>query len=184
MTLGNWFRKYVYIPLGGNRCSKLRWIMNLLIVWALTGIWHGAGYNFLLWGIVLFAILLGEKTIYGKALQKTPALGHLYMLVLIPLTWAIFSIDDIGQLGLFFTRLFPFFGTGPWSIFRYDYLKYLIEYYPFFLVGIVFCTRLPYRLLRKISKSRILYGILAGVLAACIYCMAQGLDDPFLYYRF
>lgn len=184
MTLGTWFKDYVYIPLGGNRRGTASTIRNLLIVWVLTGVWHGAGYNFVLWGAVLFVFILMEKLFLGKALARAPAAAHLYMLLLIPLTWAIFAIEDMGQLGVFFTRLFPFFGEGPWSIFRYDYLKYLKLYWPFLVAGIVLSFKLPYRLLKKI-KSRVIIGILLTVvLAASIYCMYRGLDDPFLYFRF
>ena len=184
ITLGSWFREYVYIPLGGNRNGKIATVRNLLIVWLLTGLWHGAGYNFVLWGAVLFLIIILEKFFIGKYLNKNPVIAHLYMLILIPITWAIFAIDDIGQLGMFFTRLFPFFGQGVWSIFRYDYLKYLNLYYPFFIAGILFSTRLPFGILKRI-KSRIIIGlILAVIFGASVYCMYRGFDDPFLYFRF
>lgn len=184
MTLGTWFREYVYIPLGGNRNGKIATIRNLLVVWLFTGIWHGAGYHFILWGLVLFLLILMEKFFIGKFLNKVPALGHIYMCLLIPLTWAIFAIEDIGELGIFFTRLFPFFGQGMWSVFRYDYLKYLELYYPFFIAGILLSTKLPYRMLKKI-KNRVVIGlILAVIFIASVYCMYRGFDDPFLYFRF
>ena len=184
ITLGAWFREYVYIPLGGNRNGKTSTVRNLLIVWLLTGVWHGAGYNFVLWGASLFLIIILEKFFIGKYLNKTPALAHLYMLILIPATWAIFAIDDIGKLGVFFARLFPFFGQGVWSIFRYDYLKYLNLYYPFFIAGILFSTTLPFRILKRI-KNRVIIGLLLAVIfGASVYCMYRGFDDPFLYFRF
>lgn len=184
ITLGSWFREYVYIPLGGNRKGTMITIRNLLVVWLLTGIWHGAGYNFLLWGLTLFIIIMIEKWFIGEFLNKIPFIGHLYMLLLIPLTWAIFAIDDIKQLGIFFTRLFPFFGQGVWSVFQYDYLKYLNLYYPFFIVGFLFSTRLPYLILRRIKRRTIIYFIIVIILGASVYCMYRGLDDPFLYFRF
>lgn len=184
MTLGTWFREYIYIPLGGNRKGKLATALNLLTVWLLTGIWHGAGYNFLLGGAVLFLILLMEKFLIGKFLHKVPIIGHIYMLFLIPLTWAIFAIDDMHMLLVFFSRLFPFFGQGVWSIFRYDYLKYLKLYYPFFIAGILFSTRLPFKLLKQIKSRILIWLMLAAILIACVYCMYRGLDDPFLYFRF
>ncbi len=184
ITLGNWFREYVYIPLGGNRSGTARTVFNLLAVWLLTGIWHGAGYSFLLWGLILFLVVVLEKYVYGKFLNRFPILGHTYMILLIPLTWAIFAIDQVGQLGVFYTRLFPFFGQGPWSVFRYDYLKYLNLYYPFFIAGILFSTRLPYRLLQRIHSKTLLWMIRIVILASCTYCMYRGLNDPFLYFRF
>lgn len=96
MTLGSWFRDYVYIPLGGNRKAVPRVYLNLFIVWLLTGIWHGAGWNFILWGVFLFAVIAVEKAGLKKKLDARPVLGHLYMLFLIPLSWMIFAITDIG----------------------------------------------------------------------------------------
>ncbi len=104
-----WFREYVYIPLGGNRNGTLDTVRNLLAVWLLTGIWHGAGYNFVLWGVILFLVILLEKLFIGKYLEKTP-LAHAYMIILIPLTWAVFAVGDTDELSAFFSRLFPFFG--------------------------------------------------------------------------
>lgn len=184
ITLGSWFREYVYIPLGGNRCSKARNLFNLLFVWLLTGIWHGAGYNFLLWGFILFLLIATEKYLTGKFLNSHPAIGHIYMLLIIPLTWAVFAVSDMRELGVLFTRLFPFFGTGALSVFKYDYLKYLKEYYPFFIASILFSTRLPYKLLERIRNSVLVPILLLAIFFASIYCMYKGFDDPFLYFRF
>lgn len=184
ITLGSWFREYVYIPLGGNRCSKARNLFNLLFVWLLTGIWHGAGYNFLLWGFILFLLIATEKYLTGKFLNSHPAIGHIYMLLIIPLTWAVFAVSDMRELGILFTRLFPFFGTGALSVFKYDFLKYLKEYYPFFVASILFSTRLPYKLLERIRNSVLVPILLLAIFSASIYCMYKGFDDPFLYFRF
>lgn len=184
ITLGTWFREYVYIPLGGNRKGTLATVRNLFIVWMLTGIWHGAGYNFLLWGAVLFLILVIEKFLIGKFLNRVPVIGHIYMVLLIPITWSIFAITDMSQLATFFTRLFPFFGQGVWSIFRYDYLKYWNIYWPFLLAGLLFSTRIPFRLLRKIKNPIVINILLVVIFGASVYCMYQGFDDPFLYFRF
>lgn len=185
ITLGSWFREYVYIPLGGNRKGQMITIRNLLIVWLLTGIWHGAGYNFILWGVVLFLLILLEKIFIGKYLNQIPIIGHLYMIILIPLTWAIFAIDNMEQLGIFFSRLFPFLGNqGMWSIFRYDYLKYINLYYPFFIAGILLSTKMPFRIFKHIKKPVITWLVLTIIFVASVYCMYRGLDDPFLYFRF
>ena len=183
ITLGTWFREYVYIPLGGNRNGKVVTIRNLLIVWTLTGIWHGAGYNFLLWGCILFLIIVIEKFFLGRYLNRFPVIGHIYMVILIPLTWTVFAIEDMGQMQIFFSRLFPFFGQGAWSVFRYDYLKYLNLYYPFLIMGILFSTKWPFRILKNM-KLMIRWMILAVLFAFSVYCMYRGLDDPFLYFRF
>ena len=113
MTLGRFFRDYVYIPLGGSRCRKNRLILNLMIVWLITGLWHGNGLNYLLWGAVLGLFIMLEKLFYGERLKKLPVLRNLYVLFLIPLTWVIFAITDLHQLLIYFGRLFPVFGgTG------------------------------------------------------------------------
>ncbi|MBE5935844.1 MAG: MBOAT family protein [Lachnospiraceae bacterium] len=184
ITLGSWFREYVYIPLGGNRQGKFKHIRNLFVVWLLTGVWHGAGYNFALWGIVLFIILLVEKYCTGKFFNKYPVVGHIYMILLIPITWTVFVIENIGQMGVFFSRLFPFFGQGVWSVFRHDYIKYWNNYWMFILIGIILCMRWPFNLLKKIKNVVIITVICLAILAASVYCMYMGLDDPFLYFRF
>lgn len=184
ITLGNWFRDYVYIPLGGNRKGIFKTIVHLFIVWLLTGIWHGAGYNFLIWGVLLFLIICIEKMWTGKFFNKHRILGHIYMAFLIPITWSVFAVNNLEQLKILLTRLFPFFGQGVWSIFRYDYLKYLGQYYLFFIAGILLSTKLPYRLLKQIDKKIIVNILLSMILGCSLYCMYRGFDDPFLYFRF
>ena len=138
----------------------------------------------MLWGLILFLIILSEKLWTGRLLNKHRLLGHIYMVILIPLTWSVFAVNDITQLGVLFTRLFPFFGQGAWSVFRYDYLKYLGQYYPFFIAGILFSTTLPYKLLRKIKSKILLIALLSVILIGSLYCICRGFDDPFLYFRF
>ena len=133
---------------------------------------------------MLFIIISLEKLFVGKYLKKSPVIGHIYMVLIIPITWAIFAVDDLGKLGIFFSRLFPFFGNGVWSVFRYDYLKYLKLYSPFLIAGFLFSTKLPYNLLKRIKNRTVICIILAVIFAASVYCMYKGLDDPFLYFRF
>lgn len=184
ITLGSWFREYVYIPLGGNRNGTVATIRNLFLVWILTGIWHGAGYNFILWGMILFTIIMIEKFFIGNTLNRVPAIGHLYMLLLIPLTWTVFAVGDMEQLGILFTRLFPFFGQGVWSVFRYDYLKYIKLYYPFFIAGFLLSTKFPFQILKRIRNRKVLCILTAVIFSVCVYCMYRSFDDPFLYFRF
>ena len=184
ITLGSWFREYVYIPLGGNRLGRIGTVRNLLAVWLLTGIWHGAGYNFILWGMTLFLIIASEKYLTGSFLARNFLASRVYMIILIPLTWAVFAIEDMDKLAVFFSRLFPFFGDGVWSVFRYDYLKYLKMYWPFLIICLVMSAILPQNILKHVRNRLLLWTILAAILAACIYCMYRGLDDPFLYFRF
>ena len=106
------------------------------------------------------------------------------MILLIPLSWAVFAVTDFSQLVVLFTRLFPFFGQSAWSVFRYDYLKYLELYYPFLIIGVLFSTKLPYKLLKRVKSKIVITVFLAAIFLASLYCMYQGLDDPFLYFRF
>lgn len=183
ITLGSWFREYVYIPLGGNRGSKLKVYRNLLIVWMLTGIWHGAGWNFVLWGLILFALIAVEKAGLKKYLDKYKALGHLYMAAVIPLSWAVFAHPQWQQLVLFFKRLFNQ-GTAASAVFAGDYIKYGKEYGIYLLVCLLFCTRLPQKIWDKIKESYAGLIILAVIFVGVVYCLYIGLDNPFLYYQF
>lgn len=184
ITLGEWFKEYVYIPLGGNRDGALSTVNNLLFVWLLTGIWHGAGYNFILWGILLFGIIILEKFVIGDFLNRVPVIGHAYMIVLIPTTWAVFAVESMDKLEALFMRMFPFFGESMWSVFQFDYVKYWNIYWPFFIAGVLFSTKLPYEIYRKIKSPKIIVVASAIIFVACLYCIFKGFDDPFLYFRF
>lgn len=184
ITLGTWFRDYIYIPLGGSRKSKAITVQNLLTVWLLTGIWHGAEYNFILWGLSMFVLILAEKFLYGKKLAKSNAAGHIYMILVIPLSWTVFAADSPAQLGILLSRLFPFFGGGCFTSFRYDYIKYLKLYAPFLAAGILFSFKAPFKKISCIKNRAVICLILCVIFGACIFCMLRGLDDPFLYFRF
>lgn len=184
ITLGSWFREYVYFPLGGSKEGKLKTIRNLLIVWMFTGLWHGAHLNFLLWGFLLFAIITIEKFFLKKPLDKYPIIGHLYMILLIPLSWAIFAITDINQLGIFFGRLFPFFSQTSEIINQLDYLKYLQNFGWLLILGLIFSTKLPLKIYNKIKDKPLGIIMLIAIFWGATYCMYIGLNDPFLYFRF
>ncbi|MBQ9990226.1 MAG: MBOAT family protein [Lachnospiraceae bacterium] len=181
ITLGSWFREYVYIPLGGN---KKRTYFNLLIVWLLTGLWHGASWNFLIWGLVCFALIALEKAGLGKVLNRCPVLGHGYMIFIIPLFWLIFAVTDLGQLGLYFTRLFPFLGDTSEAVFAGDYLKYLQKFALPLVGSFLFCIPSFEKLYQKKKNSFIMTFSLVILFWLCMYSMYKGLDDPFLYYQF
>lgn len=115
-TLSFWFRDYVYIPLGGNRCSRGRQIVNLLVVWLLTGLWHGSAWNFVLWGLYYALLLMGEKFLWGRALERLPAaLRHIYALVLITIGWVLFRSASLGQVGEMVSAMFGAAPGGAWS---------------------------------------------------------------------
>ena len=184
MTLGMWFREYIYIPLGGSRCGKLKTIRNYFIVWAFTGLWHGASWNFIIWGMVLFALIMLERFVIGKYLERFKVLGHLYMLFVIPLTWLIFAVTDISQLGVYFCRLLPFIPQQTYPVLEHDYLKYLGIYWKFFLAGAVFSTYLPERIYKKIKDTIAIKLVLLAVFWLSVYCIYKGMNDPFMYFRF
>ena len=185
MTLGTWFREYVYIPLGGNRRGKGRMYLNMLVVWTLTGFWHGADWNFIFWGMLLFILLSVEKSGLGKVLNKYRTLGHLYMLFWIPMSWLLFAISDLGQLAVYFQKLF---GKGGETLMANDWVKYFGIYGKFIVIGLLFCTDIPEKLYKKAQKSRyavqICLPLMLAVLAGAVYCIWRGMNDPFMYFRF
>ena len=183
ITLGTWFREYLYIPLGGSRCSRKRMIFNLLVVWLATGLWHGAHLNFLLWGLGLFAVLVVEKLWLKQYLDRWPILGHLYMIVLIPVSWAVFSVSDFGQLGAYFGRLFPLFSRTA-AAYPLDFLKYGKTYGVFLILGLLCSTSLPAYLYRRLKGTWVGAVILAVLFWLCLYCLSKGMNDPFMYFRF
>lgn len=184
MTLGGWFREYVYIPLGGNRGGFAKTVRNMFVVWLLTGLWHGASWNFVLWGLLLFVLLFVEKAGLGKVLERHKALGHIYMILWIPLSWLVFVITDLSQLGIYLQKLFPFFGSTGTVLFQGDYLKYGKTYGIYLVLGILFATGVQEKLLKK-NKNRLwVILLLLALFWASIYCMYLGMDDPFLYFRF
>ncbi len=184
MTLGSWFRDYVYIPLGGNRRSAPRVYFNLLAVWLLTGFWHGAGWNFIIWGLFLFVVIAIEKSGLKKIMDKIRPLGHLYMLILIPLSWMIFAISDMGQLLVYLERLFDFAGTGSDTVFEGDFAKYLDMYGVLMVICFIMCTSLPEKLFGLIRNRVAGSVILFVIFWACMYFLYIGLNDPFMYFRF
>ncbi len=178
ITLGTWFREYVYIPLGGNRCGKGRQIFNMAVVWFLTGFWHGADWNFILWGLFYLVLLMIEKLWLLKHLKKLPALAHIYTMFFVIIGWAIFEITDLGVLGSFLARLFvPTAGVGV--------LYYLRNYAVILVLAILCCTPLPRRLYDKIKHNTWVRGIVLGLAALVVIAyLSNATYNPFLYFRF
>jgi len=181
MTLGSWFREYVYIPLGGNRSHLYR---NLFLVWMLTGLWHGASWNFVLWGFLLFLLLAVEKYGLGKFLENNPVCGHLYMAAVIPLSWLLFAVTDPGQFTVYLGRLFPLFGSAQSAVFRGDFLKYGRDCFWPLAAAVLCCSGVPRRLYEAKKYTFPVTFALVVLFWFCVYCMYLGLDDPFLYYQF
>ncbi len=185
VSLGSWFRDYVYIPLGGNRVAKWRWFLNIFIVWLLTGFWHGASYNFILWGLYFGVILVIEKLFLLKVLKRAYVLRNIYSLLLIVIGWVIFNCSSIEQIRLFLSAMFS--GIPRFSIEMMNELNYayLIIYY---LAGIILCTpllKIVFDWMNKNVVTGIVYdALLVGILAVCVMFLINNSYNPFLYFRF
>lgn len=188
ITLGAWFRDYVYIPLGGNRVSKPRWLLNIVIVWCLTGLWHGAGWNFVLWGLFFGVLLIAEKLWYHEFLESHRWLGHIYVLAAVFLSFVLFRFDSLGQAAADFKVLF---GFGSLPLAGTHTLYCLRSNLMLLLVSMVACTPLPAFLFRKLEGSRAAFVVsfikplgLAALLLLSTAFLVDGSFDPFLYFRF
>ncbi len=182
-TLGAWFRDYVYIPLGGSRKGGMRTVINLLIVWLLTGFWHGGTLNFILWGLILGIIIVLEKSALGRLLKKLPLYGHIKVWVLIPLTWVVFAISDLSQLTVYFGRLFPFFDIGK-TLNPMDYMKYISMLIPIFLVSILLTIPKVYAFILKKRDSLLMCLILAALFWLGVYSAVISGGQAFMYFNF
>ena len=184
MSLGSWFRDYVYIPLGGNRVSKGRWVFNILTVWMLTGLWHGAAWNFVLWGLLFAVMLLIEKWV--PALQKLPnILRHSYVMLIVVLSFVLFNAETLAQAkgdfaGMFGLRGLPLVTAETWY--------YLRSYAVLFLLGIVGATPVVKNTALRLSEKKL--GaiaeplVLLALLLICTAYLVDGSFSPFLYFRF
>lgn len=182
-TLGAWFRDYIYIPMGGSRRGKFRTVLNLLFVWALTGLWHGGTLNYLIWGISLGILIIWEKFAVGGLLQRVPFIGHLHVWILIPLTWVIFAVNNIGDLRTYFSRLFPFFTSG-FNVNSGDFSKYLAVYWPFLLFSAFLCAPHGYRAVVRYRRTLPAMIIMAVVFWACVYQIVISASNPFMYFSY
>lgn len=185
ITLGAWFRDYVYIPLGGSRAGRLNTFRNLFVVWMLTGMWHGASLNFVLWGLFLFAVIAIEKSGWLQVVERWRLIGHLYMMLIIPLSWLIFAIPNLPELGVYLGRLFPVPGWNQEAVYSAgDYLKYLHSYGISLAAGLLFATNLPMRVYERFKNGLGSAILLLIVFWASVYCIARGMNDPFMYFAF
>lgn len=185
ISLSSWFRDYVYIPLGGNRCALPRQLLNLMVVWALTGLWHGASWTFVLWGVYLGVIIILEKLFLLKALGKLPAfISHIYTLVLIVFSWAIFNITDMSALGEFIGALF----STDAGLISHDAIVYVVSYLPLLIIGCVACTPLGKNIYDRFKNRRGFAAVeVALILIALTLCTASSIAggyQPVLYRQF
>ena len=185
MSLSSFFRDYVYIPLGGNRVSKPKWIRNILVVWFLTGFWHGASWNFILWGVYFGIILLIEKFLIGKYIEKTKVFKHIYTLIIVIISFLIFSTDNmsdiINSLGnMFFLNKLDFINS--------ETIYYLKDYFMILIISIISCTPLFKNIYLKYKDNKIISFIepivLLGLFILCVAFIIDASFNPFLYFRF
>ena len=188
ITLSEWFRDYVYIPLGGNRCSKSRHIFNLLVVWGLTGFWHGASWNFVLWGLYFAVLLIAEKYFLLKFIEKWPSIiRHIYTLVLVIISWVIFYFEDMGELwgylkGMFGMQGVPFVNDNA----IYHGLSYLV----IFAIAAFGSAPIFKKLIEKTEESNKKWVFVLStafyllMFIACVAYLVNATYNPFLYFRF
>ena len=186
ISLSTWFKEYLYVPLGGNRVSKLRNYFNLFVVFLATGIWHGASWNFVLWGVYFGIIIIIEKLFLGKYLEKAPAfLSHLYAIFLFTFGWVLFDFTDMGQMCDFIVSLF---NGGSVGLISHDALVYVLAYLPVLIISIIASTPLVSNLHKKIeNRAWCGYADAALVLIALVICTASLVSsgyNPFIYFRF
>ena len=189
ISLSTFFRDYVYIPLGGNRVSKIKFIRNIFIVWLLTGIWHGASYNFILWGLYYAILLLIEKMVTGKYIEKLPkVLKILYSLFFITLGWVIFRVENINDLILVIKKMFSFNNTSFVTLFNNNAM--LISTAPYIILGIFLSLPIDKWFKEKVDKSNsviltliedLILGVLFGI---SIMFLVSNSYNPFIYFRF
>ena len=185
MTLGRWFKKYLYFPLGGSRCSFAKTIRNTFVVWTFTGLWHGASWNFVLWGLIFFVLLTIERLGLGKLLAKTKVLKHIYVIFLIPLTWVVFALPNMQDIATYFSRLFPFFADDTASFVNTkDVVRALHDYWYLLIASVVFCLPFPSRWYEKHKNSKLVILGLVLIYLMSVYKMQTQTSNPFLYYQF
>ena len=189
MSLGSWFRDYVYIPLGGNRVSKVKWFRNIFLVWLLTGLWHGAAWTFILWGLFFAVFLTAEKLWYGDMLARTKLLKHVYVLLLIVVSFVLFDAASVQDALQTIRALFGLGGLAAADpLARY----YLDSFSGVFLIAAVGATPLPAKIVRQLSESKpagkmisLLEPVaLLALLAVVTAYLVDGSFNPFLYFRF
>jgi alginate O-acetyltransferase complex protein AlgI len=185
ISLSTWFKEYVYIPLGGNRKGVKRQILNLLIVWGLTGLWHGAAYNFVLWGLYYGLLLILEKFVLKKFLDRLPSfVQHIYTLFIVIIGWGLFYFTDVGQLGEFMVDLFNF-GNG---ICGNQAFNLIMSNLPMLIIAAVASTPLAAMLYNRFEHTRFMWIpetlYCMGVLAVSTASLVNQSYNPFLYFRF
>ena len=182
ISLSSFFRDYVYIPLGGNRVSLLKWIRNIFVVWFLTGFWHGASWNFILWGLYFAVILVLEKKLYGKYLNKTKVFKYIYTTVLVVISFVIFNCETIGDIKIFLSSMFGFFNL---PLVNSETLYYIRSYLVLLIIAIIASTPLLKVIGNKLKKLEFLEPVIyIGIIILVTAYLIDSSFNPFLYFRF
>lgn len=191
ISLGTFFRDYVYIPLGGNRKGTFRTYINLFIVWSLTGLWHGASWNFVLWGLYFFVFLVIEKAFLGKFLKKN-IFSRIYLLVVVYFGWIFFKFSDLKLLSVVFKGMF---GLNSNALYTYESVSFAKNYIFFFVICVLACTSIckiignKFRTVATLKKAENVYSFVVAVIPAVLIvlsCLALVGDsyNPFIYFQF
>lgn len=188
ISLSSWFRDYIYIPLGGNRVSKPRWIFNILVVWMLTGLWHGANWNFIIWGLYFGIILLIEKLVLNKILNKCPKfIGWIYSMVLIVIGWVIFRSESLQQIGMSLSNMFVYNKTDWLAVISNN--SQILSCLAYFIPAIIFSFPIAKIKIDKLIKNKNVSSMLSsatlcGLFVLCIVFLNSSNYNPFIYFRF
>ena len=186
-SLGQWFRDYVYIPLGGNRCSKKRWLLNLGFVWFLTGLWHGAEWNFALWGLYFAVLLILEKLWIGKWLEKHANVGHVYTCLMVIVGFVLFNAANLSEAASFLGGMF---GIGNYSMVSMEFNYYFKSFAVILVIAAIGATPIVSNVAKKIEKHignktiYIEFICLIGIMLLSTASLVDGSFNPFLYFRF
>lgn len=182
ISLSSFFRDYVYIPLGGNRVSLLKWIRNIFIVWFLTGFWHGASWNFILWGLYFASFLVLEKKIYGKYLNNTKVFKYIYTIGLVVISFVIFNCETIGDIKIFLSSMF---GLNNLPLINTETLYYIRSYLVLLIIAIIASTPLLKVIGNKLKKLEFLEPVIyIGIIILVTAYLVDTSFNPFLYFRF
>ena len=185
ISLSSWFRDYVYIPLGGSRCSKARWMLNIMIVWSLTGLWHGASYNFVLWGLYYGVLLMMEKLFFKKYLDKLKGINYIITMLIVLVGWVFFNSSSVDQIIYMIRNLFGFNGSFSLILLNNQGILYLL---PYMLIAIICMGPWINQLFIKIRNNTIgftIYDIyLVVILVVCLIFLINNSYNPFIYFRF
>ena len=182
-TLGEWFKDYVYFPLGGSRKGKGRTAINIFIVWLLTGIWHGYTANFFVWAMSICVIILFEKFVLSRSPKLLAIIGHINVLVIIPITWVVFAIHSLSSLRVYLLRMFPVIDVSV-AVNKNDIYYYLSDYWLYLLLGIVFTIPALTGFYKKHKDNILVVLCIFVMFFISIFSLSNSAGNPFMYLRF